>query len=104
MIYFSDKLTEGSKYNYAVHNLFAALANSHNEFLFIQNTRDIWMRDFMPVRTKSGRYVSFRYKPSYLNDTPELCTEYRRDISSQLGISVIYSDVNLVGGNVVFSP
>ena len=104
MIYLSEKLTEKPRYNDGAQAFFEALENSHNEFRLIQNTRDIWMRDFMPVRMKSGKYVSFRYKPSYLNDTSELCTEYRRDISSQLGISVIYSDINLDGGNVVFSP
>lgn len=104
MIYLSDKLTEKPRYSYAVHNLLEALEKSCNEFRLIQNTRDIWMRDFMPVRTKSGRYASFRYKPSYLSGTPELCTEYQRDISSQLGISVTYSDINLDGGNVVLSP
>ncbi|MDY5701000.1 MAG: agmatine deiminase family protein [Lachnospiraceae bacterium] len=104
MIYLSDKLTEKPRYSYAVHNLLEALEKSCNEFRLIQNTRDIWMRDFMPVRTKSGRYVAFRYEPSYLSGTPELCTEYQRDISSQLGISVTYSDINLDGGNVVLSP
>ena len=104
MIYLSEKLTEKPRYNDGAQAFFEALENSHNEFRLIQNTRDIWMRDFMPVRTKSGKYVSFRYEPSYLSDTPELCTGYRRDISLQLGISVIYSDINLDGGNVVFSP
>lgn len=104
MIYLSDKLTEKPRYYYGAQAFFEALENSHNEFRLIQNTRDIWMRDFMPVRTKSGKYVSFRYEPSYLSDVTELCTEYRRDISSQLGIFVIYSDINLDGGNVVFSP
>ena len=104
MIYLSEKLIEKNEYLNAVSNLLEALEKSNTSFRFVHNTKDIWMRDFMPVRTKSGRYVSFRYKPSYLNDTSELCTEYRRDISSQLGISVTYSDINLDGGNVVFSP
>ena len=104
MIYLSEKLIEKNEYLNAVSNLLEALEKSNTSFRFVHNTKDIWMRDFMPVRTKSGRYASFRYKPSYLNDTPELCTEYRRDISSQLGISVIYSDINLDGGNIMFSP
>ena len=104
MIYLSEKLTEKPRYNDGAQAFFEALEKSCNEFRFIRNTRDIWVRGFMPVRTKSCSYASFRYKPSYLNDTPELCTEYRRDISSQLGISVTYSDINLDGGNVVFSP
>lgn len=104
MIYLSDKLIEKNEYSNAVSNLLEALEKSNTSFRFVHNTKDIWMRDYMPVRTKSGRYVAFRYEPSYLDDTPGLCTEYRRDISSQLGISVIYSDINLDGGNVVFSP
>ena len=104
MIYLSEKLIEKNEYLNAVSNLLEALEKSNTSFRFVHNTKDIWMRDFMPVRTKSGRYVAFRYEPSYLSGTPELCTEYRRDISSQLGISVTYSDINLDGGNVVFSP
>lgn len=104
MILFSDKLIENDRYFDAVHNLLEALEKSSTAFQFVHNTKDIWMRDFMPVRTKSGRYVSFRYAPSYLNRTPDLRTEFSRDIAPQLDISVTCCDVNLDGGNVVFSP
>ncbi|MBR6916926.1 MAG: agmatine deiminase family protein [Clostridia bacterium] len=76
--------------------------------VFISGTKDIWLRDFMPVKTKDGRYVSFRYEPSYLKSSPDLRTDYKRDmeenVREKLGIEVEYSDINLDGGNVVMSP
>lgn len=65
---------------------------------------DIWLRDFMPVRTGSGKLVSFRYEPSYLRDCPALRTNFRRDIAPRLALTPVYADINLDGGNVVFSP
>lgn len=62
------------------------------------------MRDFMPVRTRSGRMLSFRYEPSYLAGAPELRTDFRRDMALQLTPDLIYSAINLDGGNVVLSP
>lgn len=71
---------------------------------WLTGARDIWLRDFMPIRTKSGRWICFRYQPSYLYDYPKLRTDYRCDIAPQLPLPVVYSDINLDGGNVVFSP
>lgn len=84
--------------------LFATLAAHDVPCALLDGTRDIWLRDFMPVRTGSGKLVSFRYEPSYLRDCPELRTDFRRDIAPQLALTPLYSDINLDGGNVVFSP
>lgn len=105
MIYFSSLLKTDPTYKPAADNLFAALDLFNIKYNFISNTKDIWVRDFMPVKTRSGRYISFRYEPSYLDDDPKLKTDFRRDIGVQLSIKdIIYSDINLDGGNVVFSP
>lgn len=85
-------------------NLTAALGTHNIPYRFLPNTKDIWVRDFMPVRTRSGRMISFRYEPSYLRDYPELRTDFRRDIAPQLALTPLYSDINLDGGNAVFSP
>lgn len=58
----------------------------------------------MPIKTKSGKYVSFRYAPSYLRKEPELRTDFRADIAPLLSLKVEYSHINLDGGNIVFSP
>ena len=105
MIYFSSLLKSNEAYKPAADRLFAALESHGIPYSFIENTRDIWVRDFMPIQTKSGKYISFRYEASYLEDTPELRTDYRKEIAPQFPLeNLIYSDINLDGGNIVFSP
>ena len=102
MIYFSTLLNQ-PEYLADAARLFTALTANGEAFSIIENTRDIWIRDFMPIKTRKGRYISFRYEPSYLVKHEKLRTEYR-DISHQFDFDVIYSNINLDGGNVVFSP
>ena len=105
MLYFSSLLQTNPTYKPAADNLFAALDFFHIKYIFIFNTKDIWVRDFMPVRTRTGKYISFRYEPGYLYDYPELRTDYRKDVScGQKLDGLIYSGINLDGGNIVFSP
>ena len=102
MIYFSTLLNQ-PKYRADAERLFDALTANGEAYSLIENTREIWMRDFMPIKTRSGRYISFRYEPSYPADHEGERTKYR-DISSQFDFDVTYSNINLDGGNVVFSP
>lgn len=105
MIYFSSLLKTNPAYKNAADRLFAALDLFNINYKFIKNTKDIWARDYMPVKTKSGRFISFRYDPSYLQKYPELHTNFCKEIAPSLSIeSLTYSDINLDGGNVVFSP
>ena len=91
-------------YPTATYKLTDAL-NAHNiPYRFLSNTKDIWLRDFMPVRTGSGRLISFRYEPRYLTGCARLRTDFRKDIAPQLALPVVYSDINLDGGNVVYAP
>lgn len=110
MLYFSSLLKTTPQYSASAQNLFAALDGNKIKYDLLPGTRDVWMRDFMPVRIWD-KHISFRYEPSYLKDQSQLRTDFRRDISGQFNIfdgsdpdDVIYSDINLDGGNVVFSP
>ena len=104
MLYFSSKLNT-QKYKSAANILSAALNLFNIKYKLLNNTKDIWLRDFMPVKTKSGKYVSFRYEPSYLADDPQLRTNFKTDIAPSFKVdNLVYSDINLDGGNVVFSP
>ena len=59
----------------------------------------------MPIKTKSGKYISFRYEPSYLAGDPQLRTNFKTDIAPSFKVdNLVYTDINLDGGNVVFSP
>lgn len=79
------------------------ILNKHNiPFAFLEGTKDIWCRDYMPVQTPSGKLIQFRYEPSYLND-PKY-SDSRSDVKhvdKVNGITPIFSDINLDGGNVV---
>ena len=103
MLYFSSQLNI-QKYKPAADRLFAALDLFNIKYKLLNNTNDIWLRDYMPVKTKSGKYVSFRYEPSYLAGDPQLRTNFKTDIAPHFVLPVTYSNINLDGGNVVFSP
>lgn len=105
MIYLSHLLKSTDKYISAADRMFAALDLFNIKYKLLNNTKDIWVRDFMPVKTKSGKYVSFRYEPSYLADDPQLRTNFKTDIAPSFKVdNLIYTDINLDGGNVAFSP
>lgn len=104
MFYFSSQLNI-SKYKPAADRMFAALDLFNIKYKLLNNTKDIWLRDFMPVKTKSGKYVSFRYEPSYLDNYDELRTDFRNEVAPNLALeNLVFSDINLDGGDVVFSP
>ena len=104
MLYFSSLLKSNSKYSLSAGKLFSALSDSGEEFALFDGAKDVWARDYMPIRTKRGQYISFRYEPSYLVDDPQLRTDFKADIAPHFDLPVTYSDINLDGGNVVFSP
>lgn len=105
MIYFSSLLKTNDLYKPAADRLFNALNTHSIPYKLLDNTHDIWLRDFMPVRTKSGKYISFRYEPSYLDDYPDLKTDFRKEIVPYFPFeNLVYSNINLDGGNIVFSP
>lgn len=104
MLYFSSLLKTNPKYSLAAENLFSALSDSGENFTLFDGAKDIWARDYMPVRTKSGKYISFRYEPSYLADDPQLRINFKADIAPHFALPVTYSNINLDGGNVIFSP
>ena len=104
MLYFSSLLKTNPKYSLSAENLFSALSDSGEKFTLFDGAKDIWARDYMPVKTKSGKYISFRYEPSYLADDPQLRTNFKTDIAPHFTLPVTYSNINLDGGNVVFSP
>lgn len=58
----------------------------------------------MPVQTRTGQFIAFRYEPSYLEEKPALRTDFFHDIAPHLDVDVTHSGINLDGGNIVFSP
>jgi agmatine deiminase len=70
----------------------------------IPNCANIWCRDFMPIQIDVGRFVQFRYSPSYLRDAPNLVTppEVAQAVEPIRRCKELKrTDIVLDGGNVV---
>ena len=65
----------------------------------LEDNKDIWMRDFMPLKV-GEKYLQYRYEPDYLSKKLEYQTETSKPIK-ELGIKAEKLDLNLDGGNAV---
>lgn len=100
VVYISELLS--SKYPETCKNLIDILDKHNIGYCFLEGTKDIWCRDYMPIQTPSGKLIQFKYAPSYLKD-PKY-TDTRSDVKhvdKVNGFTPIISDINLDGGNVV---
>ncbi len=105
VVYFSSLLLERCPKTFG--GLKEVLERYGVEYRFLQGTKDIWCRDYMPIQICGRHFTLFGYHPDYLLDT----AEHRESITDNLqvcqhtsGISV--SDqrgILLDGGNVVHS-
>lgn len=100
-VYLSEILRE--RYPEACANLLRILEKHHVEHAFLKGTKDIWCRDYMPVRLESGKLIQFRYEPSYLTEDSkyEAIRTDVRDVCKLNNIKPRESDINLDGGNVL---
>lgn len=101
IVYMSDLLKE--RYPETCNRLLQILDKYHVTYDWIKGTKDIWCRDYMPVQTESGKFIQFRYEPSYLKGRKEW-DESRSDVKEICRINNIdaaFSDINLDGGNVL---
>ena len=76
-VFFSSKLRK--KHPALSESFSSALATVPGVLVhWLEGTKDIWCRDYLPVSLGDYRFLSFSYKPDYLNDAPELTTDYRK--------------------------
>ncbi|MCP2044413.1 agmatine deiminase family protein [Pontibacter sp. HSC-36F09] len=105
-VYFSNLIKERpALYEFWLY-LEKALERAGIGYGFIENTSDIWCRDYMPVQVTKDKFVQFKYYPSYCDND-----EYRHTITdtsqvqlkSLLAGSKLQHPLVLDGGNVVRS-
>lgn len=94
------------------------LREFHIPYALIPQTKDIWVRDFLPIQIRKDKFVSFSFNPSYLSNLSEYHTDwvnwidrcivhhhypiengkhvYTRHMVSKSGL-----DIKLDGGNVI---
>lgn len=103
-VFFSDLLPERCPTLYQ--SLDKILKENDIDHRLLNNTKDIWCRDYMPIQTSEKRFVFYKYNPDYLQTK-----YYQRTITDVSRIGNIdclrqdgkVFDLDLVidGGNVV---
>lgn len=99
-VYFSELLSSDKRFTKTCNALTDLLEKHSIKYDFLKATKDIWCRDYMPIQTDKGKFVQFRYEPSYLKDELELQSE-PKEVSKSNNINPIFSKINFDGGNVV---
>ena len=100
-VYISDKLKEFYPRTYS--RLTKLFDDMEIEWGEIEGTKDIWIRDYMPIQISSESFVVYNYNPDYLKDSG---VEYITD-SKAIADRVLkhcnkdHYDITLDGGNVV---
>ena len=101
IVYLSELLK--TKYPETCDRLIKILERHNVEYGFLKGTKDVWCRDYMPIQTESGKFIQFKYDPSYLKNNAEWEAS-RSDVNEVcrlIGIETEKSDINLDGGNVL---
>lgn len=99
-VYFSEKLRSDERFTKTCNTLTALIEKHSIKYGFLKATKDIWCRDYMPIQTDKGKFIQFRYEPSYLKDEPEFQTD-PKEVCKANNINPLFSRINLDGGNVV---
>ena len=101
IVYMSELLKTG--YPETCERLIKILEKHHVKYAFLKGTKDIWCRDYMPIQTKSGKLVQFKYDPSYLKGKEEWEKSRSdvREVCKVNGFEPRFSEINLDGGNVL---
>lgn len=98
--YLSEILRSDERFTNACDALVKLLDNHEIKYDFLKATKDIWCRDYMPVQIEKGKFIQFRYEPSYLVDDLEHQSD-PIEICKANKIEPQFSKINLDGGNVV---
>lgn len=100
-VYISDKLKEFYPRTYT--RLTKLFNKMEIEWGVIEGTKDIWIRDYMPIQTSNDSFVVYNYNPDYLkNSEKEYLTDSRTIVDGVLdNYKKRYYDITLDGGNIV---
>lgn len=100
-LYFSDLLPKW--YTKDFERIAGVLKRHGIKYELLKRTKDIWARDYMPVKATNGDWIQFRYEPSFLKTKKQekYHTQPLEVIKANNIIVNHYSGINLDGGNVV---
>jgi agmatine deiminase len=100
VVYLSRRLETDPRFPGVIGLIIAILEKYKINYHFLEGTKDIWARDYMPIQKGKNSFVQFRYEPSYLKDNPDIQSD-PKEVCSKNNIKPTFSKINLDGGNVV---
>ena len=104
IVYFSSKLNEWKKFKDFYQELTSLLDELEILYERIYDTKDIWVRDFMPIQIDENAFLKYKYEPDYLIQI-EKNRPYITDCTTaccKKGIKCCRNtDIIIDGGNVV---
>lgn len=99
-VYFSSLLRDDPRYGDACIRITKILGKHNVKYSFLEGTKDIWCRDYMPVQLEVDEFIAFKYEPSYLQKRKDL-KSVPKEVCQINNIRARFSEINLDGGNVV---
>lgn len=103
-VYISDKLKEFYPGTYK--RLIKLFGKMEIEWAEVKGTKDIWIRDYMPIQISDDCYLVYKYDPDYLKDTGKKYLTNSHSIHKRVLHHYYWKDINITldGGNVVMCP
>ena len=100
-VYISDKLKEFYPGTYK--RLIKLFDKLKIEWAEVKGTKDIWIRDYMPIQIAEDRYLVYKYDPDYLKQTGKKYLTNSHTIYKKVLHNYYWQDINIIldGGNVV---
>jgi agmatine deiminase len=102
LIYFSDLIS--NQLPELHEHLIRKFEQCRIDYSILKNTKDLWVRDFMPIQVANDYFVQFTYDPDYLK--PKKYQKTKSDpelVTKPMGIQPEKVSILLDGGNVVKS-
>lgn len=96
-VYFSPYLKSLKCWN----NIEKALQCNNVSFGFLSNTKDYWVRDFMPIVVEPDRFVFYKYDPDYLQKEQNYITREVRLCYDFSNAGCIDLPLVIDGGNII---
>lgn len=96
-VYFSKRLTWYKCWP----NLKEILTDAKIEFDLLENTRDKWARDYMPIQVEKDKFVSYVYDPDYLQEDKNSITMWKDIPNLPPMPEIIETQLKIDGGNVI---
>lgn len=83
-------------------NIVRRINDSGVDVKFLDGTRDIWCRDYMPIQITEDTYIGYEFTPDYLDTKYNLTYQTNpARINRALGLDIKQTGIILDGGNVV---